>query len=201
MVIPAFSSESWAAILSALLGASIAGSFSWLGVRLTLRGERKNTDSRRSEELRAIRLALYMEIGTVAQQCLIEFRSRTRSHSRVVGPAYSLMLPPLTVYEAVAAKVGQLSRDEIIAIIGFAGCLWDIGVLAQASQSEAPPFPGTLTQVLSNACGLAADCLTSIPVDDSERDEGFIAALRGAAQACEEQRNEARQSIGLKKQV
>ncbi|MGH6888455.1 MAG: hypothetical protein ACREHF_04555 [Rhizomicrobium sp.] len=188
------------AAVSAISGAIVAGLFSYLGVRQTIRAQRRIEDDRRREELAAIRLALYSEIGTIAQQCLLECRSRTLNRSHVVGPAHSARLPPLRIYDAVAEKIGQLSRAEIITVIGFAGCLWDVGVLVEATFSEAPPIPDTITQVLSNTCNQAADCLTAIPVPDSEKDQGFIAALREAGKQCEKLRTAARESLGLRSQ-
>jgi hypothetical protein len=94
------------------------------------------------------------------------------------------MLPPLTIYKGNAGKIGLLTRNEIVPLIGFSGTLHDISVVVDEMIQrglQGLETRETLEVLLSNACGKAADFLEVVSgIEGNDRDRPFIAALRAA---------------------
>jgi hypothetical protein len=176
-----------AAALGALIGGIAAGTAAYVGVRTTINEQAKTDAETKAAELAGIRLALHTEVSAIGLQCHIELASR-RASGPARSPVVTARLPRLIVYEANANKIGLLTREEILALIGFSGTLHDI-VSHVDDMSRLEPFPGpdarqALMVLLSNACGLAADFLEAVPgIPGAEQDRPLIAELRAAHDA------------------
>jgi hypothetical protein len=139
----------------------------------------------RAAELAGIRQALHTEVGMVAMQCLIELDGwlKAAPPPAVKNPR-TARLPSLTILEATAGKIGLLTRDEIVHLIGFAGTLHDISVAVEDMidrQLQGAENRQTLTVLLSNACGNAAKFLEAVPgIESAEKDRPFIEELKAA---------------------
>jgi hypothetical protein len=87
------------------------------------RQNRKSVFEQQQTEISALRFALREEVMMHGKQC---------SEAACLWETFetfnprSAALPPLTIYEANASKVGLLMRGEIIPLIAFAGTLADL---------------------------------------------------------------------------
>ena len=151
--------------------------------------QNRNEDRvRRAADLAGLRLALHTEVGAIGLQCLFELKSWQRLEP---PPAKRTLItarfPRLVIYEANANRIGLLTRDEIMGLIGFFGTLQDISVVVldmETRQIQGADERERIETLLSNACGSAADFLDSvIGIDDSEKDKRFIEKLRTAHEA------------------
>ena len=148
--------------------------------------ERAEGRKRQAGELAGLRQGLYTEVGVVALQCLIELDGWTKAAATSTPKSVrTAKLPQLTIYEANASRVGLLTRNEIVSLIGFAGTLHDISVVVEdvnGRASHRPDESQTLQVLFSNACGNAANFLESVPnIEGSQRDQVFIRRLKVAA--------------------
>lgn len=192
-------------ILESAIGAVVGGLFAalsaYIGVRTTLTGQEKTENVRRRDELAVIRLARHTEVSMIGFQLLVEYRDwlgilkldKCQKNSRTA------FLPPLTIYEAMAENIGRLSRDEIVALIGFAGTVSDIGIVGRdlaARDAQSVDDQSRLVLLLSSACGKAAECLSALPMPDAGKDKRFIGALQEAFQERESERRRKTPSSG-----
>jgi hypothetical protein len=171
-----------AAALGGVFGGFAAALAAYIGVRTTLAEQARADDRRRADDLTGLRLALHTEVGQIAFQCLAELSAW---RGLAAGPTEKNLrtarLPPLTIYPANAYKIGLLTRAEILALVGFAGTLHDIGVVLVDLTARGVQEPNVIMLLLSNACGLAADFFESVPgLDGAHLDKPFIARLRSA---------------------
>jgi hypothetical protein len=146
---------------------------------------RQDGKKNRADELAGLRHALHTEVGMVGLQCLIELYSwlKVERPTAVKNPR-TARLPPLTIYNANAAKIGLLTRAEIVPLVGFSGTLHDIFAVADDMTLrglQGPEARETLQILLSDACGNVADFLEIVPgIEGSDRDRQFISELRAA---------------------
>ena len=191
-------------LLAGVIGALTSGVFVALSAVITLsimlRAQARTENRRRQQELANIRLALHTEINSIAVQCLLEFNDWCEVTERrsVHKKPQTALLPPLRIYNAMASKFGRLSRDEIVALVGFASALSDISVATRSvladvitAQPDLPYSPRTLLHLFSNACGKAAECLRVISVPGAVQDRRFIEELERAREH-EEERKQAK---------
>jgi hypothetical protein len=134
-------------------------------------------------EQHSLRQALHNQVGMVALVCLREFDSRHNAGANV--DPRTARLPPLTIFDANAGKLGLLTDDEIIPLIAFSGTLHDLSVVVGGITKEREWGDGGAREdiqvLLSNACGYAATFLASPPgirgSTDTRRQQ-LIAELR-----------------------
>jgi hypothetical protein len=126
-------------------------------------------------------------VGLVARECL-HLAELLSSGDPAQMNLRSLRMPPLTILQANAGKIGLLTRDEIVHLIGFSATLFDMAVVAndlmgrQMTGSRIREDTLLLGKMRSKACGHAAEFLTAVPgIPGAERDRRFIEALRQAA--------------------
>jgi hypothetical protein len=148
-------------------------------------------------EQRSLRHALHTEVAMVAEQCILELR-----HWRVAQPPptpinpRTALLPPLVIFSGNSGKVGLLSREEILHLIGFSGTLHDLSIVVNdmiERDVHGKEYRERVQVLLSNACGSAAKFLAAVPgIADAADDQPFIEALRKAYGAMNDVRTRAR---------
>jgi hypothetical protein len=139
----------------------------------------------RAEELSNLRHALHTEVGTIATQCHAELWTwLSAPPPPAIKNLRTSRLPPLAIYQANLTKIGLLTRDEIVQLIGFSGTLHDIAMVVDdmaQRQAQGPDERKTIELLLSNACGHAADFLEAVPgIAGADQDRPFIEELRKA---------------------
>ena len=116
-------------------------------------------------EQHSLRQALHNQVGMVALVCLREFDSRHNAGANV--DPRTARLPPLTIFDANAGKLGLLTNDEIVPLIAFSGTLHDLSVVVGSITKEGEWGDGgareNIQVLLSNACGYAATFLATPP--------------------------------------
>lgn len=189
-------------VIGGIFGGLLAAYAGYVAVTETLLGQAAADKQRSEEELAALRLALRTEVGMVAQQCIMEFQDWRTSKNEAVQnrkPPATAIMPTLHVYMSNASQIGRLNRDEIVAIVGFAGTLADIRTYAEDMQSRPQTHDDKerMMLMLSNACGKAAECLKAMPAPDAEADRTFIAHLNLCFQETKRYRAEAAKRYGF----
>jgi hypothetical protein len=164
-----------------------------------IRGEDKR---RQKDELAGLRHALHTEVGMAARQCLVELEHWLQGDARLVPKnPRTARFPPLTIYRANADKIGLLTRNEIVHLMGFAGTMHDISVVADdmmQREFRGPEHREVIELLLSNACGSAARFFEVVPgIEGSAHDRPFIEKLRAAHKKMDAARIKAPPSPGL----
>lgn len=160
--------------LGTILALGIAIAIPWWQQRLTRRAEQHS-----------LRHALHNQVGMVAKVCLDELNS-WRNAGADKDPR-TARLPPLTIFDANAGKIGLLTDDEIVPLIAFSGTLHDLSVVVGGiTEPRVWEAREDIQVLLSNACGYAADFLATPP--------GIRGAYRGRRQLISALR-EGRQSM------
>jgi hypothetical protein len=173
---------SWVQAAGAICAILIAIAVPWWQQRRARAADQRE----KADELASVRLALHTEVGIVGRECL---HLGCLLHDDGGDPAQknlrSLRMPPLTIFRANAGKVGQLTRDEIVHLIGFSATLFDMSVVANDLMGREMKGPriredvDMLQGMWSRACRHAAEFLAAVPdIPDAEKDQAFIAALR-----------------------
>jgi hypothetical protein len=182
-------------LIGGLIGGALAAYAAYVGVKTTLEGQASSDKERRAKENAAIRLALHTEVRMIAFQCLAEFGSwrAILSAPGAQKDPRTALLPPLTIYNSVSSKIGRLSREEIVPLIGFAGSLHDVRTvaarMAQQTTTQTNNDQQTIALLLSNACGNAAKFYRAVhDIPGAERDRPFIERLEAASSAMEHAR-------------
>jgi hypothetical protein len=158
--------QALAGIVGGLLGGAFASYAAYIGVKTTLEGQATIESDKRAAELASIRVALHTEAGMIGLQCLIEFLSWYESlkpPGQIKNPR-TATFPPLTIYRSVSNQIGSLTPEECVPLIGFAGALHDVSVVAQdmvSKQGQSVDDRKTMAILLSHACGHVADFLES----------------------------------------
>jgi len=168
------------AALAQAFTAVVALAIAVAAIILPARQQRK----REQAEIDAVRLALHTEVAMIGKQCLEEYRAWTAALESGAGKdVRTAMLPPLTIYNAIASSIGRLTRDEIVSLIGFSSTLADISTVAariDRDRKGVPPVPDdkkALVVLFSHACRLAAECMRALPVPGADLDRTFINEL------------------------
>jgi hypothetical protein len=167
---------SWVQAIGAIIALVVAIGIAWWQQRRARTAEQ----SAKAAELASLRLALHIEVKMVARQCLL-------LKDLLIGDLRQenvqlLRLPPLAIFQANAGKIGLLTHDEIVRLVGLAGELFNLSVLANSLLERKMTGPGIredsleLDKIRSRACGHAAEFLATVP--DANQDQAFISALR-----------------------
>jgi hypothetical protein len=172
----------WVQAFGAILALAVAISVAWWQQSKARTAEQ----SAKAAELASLRLALHSEVKMVACQCLSlgDLLSADLRQENV----QLLRLPPLTIFQANAGKIGLLTHDEIVHLVGFSGELFNLSVLANSMLEREMKGPGiredslNLKKIRSRACGHAAEFLATVPgIPGADQDQTHIATLRQAA--------------------
>jgi hypothetical protein len=137
--------------------------------------ERLLAKEKESSLLKHTRIALREAVLMISGACLHATDLWIRSKDAI--SIRSLIFPPLTVFEANAARIGQLARDEIIGLVGFSASLADLRIIVHDIEGRrlamAGLVPGqikltpqdieSITGLLRSACFRAADFLEANP--------------------------------------
>jgi hypothetical protein len=172
--------------IGALVGGALTAYAAYLSVKTTLKGQAEIDAQKLSEEVAGIRRALHKEVQIIASQCLHECRDWSASPAQAPKSTRTAKMPPLAIYHSISPRIGLLTNDEVVPLIGFSGAIYDAQTVVQSidNRGEDPDDDEKklIARVFSAACGQAADFLSSVKdIPPGERNSDLIGRLREEA--------------------
>jgi hypothetical protein len=129
-------------------------------------------------ELASLRLALHSEVGATGRQCI---------RLSVTGQIQR-SLPPLTILQANAGKIGLLTREEVLNLVGLSSVLFDMSVFVNDETERLRIYPAGKLNVskwrwlCAEACRHAAEFLVRVPdIPGTDQDRELLAQLKKRA--------------------
>jgi hypothetical protein len=163
------------------------------GVRAAIAAERETDSARRKVKIGSIRLALYTELRTLADQARIEGTGWSEIATRQARHYKQLItakLPHPIIYPANADKIGLLSEVEIMNIVRFYSQIKDAENLAdsliQRNNLYNPAEAYLLARMFGHGCSYAGEFMEAAQsagfdgLPGAEHDAPFIAQLKQA---------------------